>query len=139
MLKLDSIKVDLAAEQTGQYVEIPDWERTGEDGKTKTVSLGVRSLEIPAYRLALDKLLERYKRVYKGKAAPPEVREADIGKLLATHILFDWKGITPDYTPDTAMEFLADPAGRELAKQVVWAAVQVAEVSAEFEKDSVKN
>lgn len=130
MLDLDSIKADLDAEQNGQYIPIPDWEG---------VSLGVRSLEIPAYKLAIDQTLERYKRVYKGKSAPSEVREADIGKILAKHILFGWEGIKQPYTAEYALEVLGDSAGRELAKQVVWAASQVAEVEAKFTADAVKN
>jgi hypothetical protein len=130
LLNLESLKVDLSAELAGQYVDIPDLEG---------VSLGVRSLEIPAYKIAIDQTLVRYKRVYKGKPAPPDVRERDIGRLLAKHILFGWKGINPPYTPEVAEEFLADSSGRELAKHVVWAALHVAEVEAKFEEDAVKN
>lgn len=130
MLKLESIKADLEAESAGEFVDIPDWEG---------VSLGVRSLEIPAYKLAIDQLREKYKRVYKGKPAPSTVTDSDIGKLLAKHILFGWKGIEPDYTPQYALEFLSELSGRELAKQVVWAATQVAEVEAKFTDDAVKN
>jgi hypothetical protein len=130
MLKLNSIKADLEVERNGQFVEIPDWEG---------VSLGVRSLELPAYKIAIDLTLQKYARIYKGKSAPPDVRESDIGKLLAKHILFGWNGIEPDYTSDVAEEFLSTPAGRELAKQVVWAAGQVAAVDAEFVEDASKN
>ena len=130
MLNLESIKVDLTAELNGQYIEIPDWEG---------VSLGVRSLEIPAYKIAMDLVRERFKRVYKGKPVPPDVIEAEFGKLLAKHILFGWKGISPEYSEDYAAEFLSDSSGRELAKKIVWAASSVAEVDAEFTADAVKN
>lgn len=130
MLKLDSIRADIQAERDGQYIEIPDW---------PGVSLGVRSLEYPPYKISVDQLIARYARRYKGKAAPPEVRESDLGKLLAEHILFGWRGIDPDYTPEIAREFLSDVSGRELAKQTVWAAGQVAEIDAEFTTEAVKN
>jgi hypothetical protein len=130
MLKLDSIKVDLSAERDGEYINIPEWEG---------VSLGVRSLESPAYKIAIDHLSQKLARKYKNKSVPPDIREAEIGTLLAKHILFDWKGIEPAYDAETALDFLSDPAGRELAKMVVWAATQVAAVEAEFTEDAVKN
>jgi hypothetical protein len=130
MLKLESIKVNLAAESDGQMISIPEWEG---------VKLGVRSLEYPAYKIALDQLVQRYARVYKGKPVPPDVRETDVGGLLAKHILFDWEGIDPKYSPETAKQFLSDSSGRELSKQILWAAGQVAEVEAEFTDEAVKN
>lgn len=130
MLKLDSIRVNVSAERDGEFIAIPDW-----DG----VKLGVRSLEYPPYKIALDQLVQRYARRFKGKPVPPDVRDADIGGLLADHILFGWEGIDPPYTPEFAHDFLSDTSGRELAKQVLWAAGQVAEVQAEFTADAVKN
>jgi hypothetical protein len=129
-VKMSSIKNNIAAESAGEYIEIPEW--TG-------VSLGVRSLELPAYKIALDQLVQRYARKYKGKTAPPDVRDSDIGKLLAIHILYDWKGFDEPYSESYANEFLSAPEGRELAKQVLWAAAQVAETNVEFVKDAVKN
>lgn len=130
MLDLESVKVDLAAEQEGTYIDVPEWEG---------VSLGVRSLEIPAYKMAIDAQLEKYKRLYGKKGAPADIREADIGKILAKHILFGWKGIKQDYSPAYALETLSDPTGRELAKKIVDAASKVAEVEAKFTEDAVKN
>ena len=130
MLNLESIKVDLVAESDGQMIAIPEWEG---------VKLGVRSIEYPPYKIALDQLVQRYARRYKGKPVPPSVRDSDVGSLLATHILFDWEGIKPTYDADYAKDFLSNSSGRELAKQVLWAASQVAEVEAEFVDEAVKN
>ena len=130
MLKLNSIKVDVSAEHAGQYIEIPEW---------PGVSLGVRSIEYGPYKMAWEQLVQKYARRYKGRSAPAEVRDADVGKLLATHILFDWKGIEPEYTAEYAEEFLGNTSGRELAKQVLWASGKAAEVEAEFTDDAVKN
>lgn len=138
MLDLESIAVDVELEQNGQFVEIPDWERVV-DGQTQKVELGVRSLEIPAYKTAIEKTLERLARQYKGATAPPEVREVAIGRVLADTILFGWKGIKPDYSPEVAKEFLTSTKGREFAKKVIWAAGHVAKVEAKFEEDAVKN
>jgi hypothetical protein len=72
MLKLDSIRVNVTAERDGEYISIPDWEG---------VKLGVRSLEYPAYKIALDQLVQRYARRFKGKPVPPDVRDADVGAI----------------------------------------------------------
>lgn len=130
MLKLDSIAVDTDLEEEGQYIEIPGW---------KGVSLGVRSLEIPAYKIAFEETVERLARKHSGKRVPPEEREAEARKLLAKHILFGWKGINPAYSKDVANEFLADKKGRELGNKIVWAAKQVAKVEEEYEEEAVKN
>src|SRR4051794_30892204 len=118
MLKLDSIKVNTELEQAGQYVEIPKWKRV-ENGETKVVKLGVRSLEIPAYKIAFENAVEKLSRKYKGNTVPPEERESIVGALLAEHILFGWQGIAPEYTPEVARDFLSVPAGRELSKMVI--------------------
>jgi hypothetical protein len=130
MMKLDSIAVDTELEQSGKYVAIPDWEG---------VSLGVRSLECEEYKVALETITEKLARKYSGQKIPPKERENIIGTILAKHILFDWKGITPDYSADVALEFLGSPRGRELSKKVIWAAQQVGIVNAEFEIEAVKN
>ncbi len=130
MLKLDSIAADTELERAGQYIEIPGWEG---------VSLGVRSIELPAYKIAFEQTVERLARKHNGKPVPPEDRETEAGKLLAKHILFDWKGISPEYSAESASEFLSSPRGRHLANKVLWAARQVAKVEEEYEEQAVKN
>lgn len=129
-IKFDSIKKNIAAERDGEYVEIPDW---------PGVSLGVRSLEVPAYKIAVDILVQKYQRKYKGKTAPPDVRDADIGKLLSQHILFGWKGFNIEWSQEFADEQMGSAEGRELVKQVAWAATQVGETDVEFVEEAVKN
>lgn len=129
-IKLASIKNKIAVEREGTYIDIPDW---------PGVSLGVRSLEYPAYRIAVDQLVQRYARKYKTKTAPPDVRDADFGRLLAEHILFGWKGFDEEYTPELALDILASAEGREFSKQIIWAATSVAETEVEFVVDATKN
>lgn len=129
-IKLSSIKNNVEAERDGTMIPIPEW---------PGVSLAVRSLEAPAYKLAVDQLVQRYARVYKGKSAPPEIRDADIGKLLARHILFGWDGFDEDYSEERALDLLGSPEGNNLVKQVSWAAGQVGEKEVEFVTDAVKN
>lgn len=129
-IKLSSIKNNVEAERNGTLIAIPEW---------PGVSLAVRSMESPAYKLALDQLVQKYTRVYKGKPAPPEIRDADIGKLLARHILFGWDGFDEEYSDARALELMGSPEGSNLVKQVSWAASQVGETEVEFVADAVKN
>lgn len=129
-VKFSSIKNNVAAERDGSYIDIPDW---------PGVKLGVRSLELPAYKIALDILVQRYARKYKGKSAPPDVRDSDVGRLLAEHILFGWEGFDEAYDSDMAIETMSSGEGRELVKQTLWAATQVAETEVEFVSEATKN
>lgn len=129
-IKLSSVKNNVEAEREGDYISIPDW---------PGVSLGVRSTESPAYKLAIDQLVAKYARLYKGKTAPPEVRDADIGKLLARHILFGWEGFDEEYSEARALELLGSAEGKKFAAQVSWAAAQIGETEVEFVTDAVKN
>ena len=129
-IKIESVLADTDVEQNGMYIEIPEW---------PGVSLSVRSLELPAYKIALDILVSRFARKYKGKSAPPVERDSEVGKLLAKHILFDWKGFEEPYSEDYALELFSSPKGRNLVKQTMWAAAQVGEIDIEFVEEEVKN
>lgn len=130
-ISINSIKVDVEAERNGEFKEIPEW---------PGVKLGVRSLELPAYKIALDQLVQKYQRRYKGnKSVPPDVRDSDIGGLVAKHILFGWEGFKEQYTPEYATELLTAPEGRNLLKQAIWAAGQVGERDVEFVEETAKN
>lgn len=129
-IKIASIKNNVEIESTGQYIDIPEW---------PGVSLGVRSTALPAYQLALDVLVQEFNRKYKGKNAPPSVRDSRVGQLLATHILYDWKGFDEPYSAEFAADLMTSPEGRELVKQTLWAAGQVGETEIEFVKVTTKN
>jgi hypothetical protein len=129
-ISIASIKNNISAEREGAYIDIPDW---------PGVSLGVRSLEFPAYKLAIDLLVQKFARKYKGKPAPPEVRDSEVGRLLGIHILFDWNGFDQPYSQEFATDLLSSSEGRDLVKQVSWASSQVGETEVEFVTDAVKN
>jgi hypothetical protein len=120
MINIESITVDVELENNGTFIDIPDWEG---------VSLGVRSLEFDDYKLAVDQATEKLARKYQGAYIPNKEREIVVGKLLAKHILFGWRGIAPEYTPELANELLGSERGRELAKKVLWAAKQVGRIN----------
>jgi hypothetical protein len=129
-IKFSSIKNKIDVERSGEFKEIPEW---------PGVKLGVRSLELPAYKLALDLLVQKFARQYKNKGAPPEVRDSEVGKLLAKHILFGWEGFDEAYDEEKANEVMASAEGRDLVKYTLWAASQVGETEVEFVEEAVKN
>lgn len=129
-IKFSSIKNKIDVERTGEFKEIPEW---------PGVKLGVRSLELPAYKLALDLLVQSFARKYKNKSAPPEVRDSEVGKLLAKHILFGWEGFDEEYSEEFALEIMGSAEGRDLVKFTLWAASQVGETEVEFVEQAVKN
>lgn len=129
-IKISSVLANVELEKTGEYIDIPEW---------PGVSLGVRSLELPAYKIALDVLVGRLSRKYRNKSVPPVERDAEVGKLLAKHILFGWKGFSEPYSEEFATEILGSPEGRNLVKQTLWAASQVGESEIEFIEESAKN
>jgi hypothetical protein len=129
-IKIDSIKNDVETEVAGEYIDIPEW---------PGVSLGVRATTYPPYQLALDVLVQEFQRKYKGKNAPPAVRDERVGKLLAQHILYGWKGFDQPYSVEFATELMGSPAGANLVKQTIWASGQVGETEIEFVKVTTKN
>lgn len=129
-ISIDSIKVNVDAERNGEFIDIPEW---------PGVKLGVRSLELPAYKIALDQLVQKFQRRYKSKSVPPDVRDAEIGALVAKHILYGWEGFEQDYSAEFAADLLSAPEGRNLLKQAIWAAGQVGERDIEFTDEAVKN
>lgn len=127
-VKFGSLKSDIAKEQTGDWVEVPD---------LPGVSFKVRSFNHPAYRVARDLLVQRMARRNGKKAAPPEEMEAAFGKLYAEHILLDWQGFDEPYSAEVAREALTDPAYRDLRRYVESAAAQVGQSEVEFTEEAV--
>jgi hypothetical protein len=127
-VKFNSLKSDIAKEQTGDWVECPD---------LPGVSFKVRSFNHPPYRVARDLLVQRMARRNGKKAAPPEEMESAFGKLYAEHILLDWAGFDTPYSPEAAREALSDPAYRDLRRYVESAAAQVGQSEVEFTEEAV--
>lgn len=122
-MKLSALKANIEREEAGDWVEIPDF-----DG----VSLKVRSLASTAYSMALSVVTQKFARKYGQRPIPPEESQKENGKLLARHILLDWKGLVADdgktpiaYSAELAEEVLTNPEFRLLANAVVWAAQRI--------------
>lgn len=129
-VKLSSLKADLEREQKGDWIEYPEW---------PGVAFKVCSLFMPAYTVARDLLIQRLTRKHKGNPPPPSELTPAIGKIYATHILHDWKGLDVEYSADKALEVLSDPSYRLVVAAVEWCAGQIGQVDVEFMDDAVKN
>lgn len=129
-IKLASVKTDLQREADGELIDIPE---------LPGVALLVRSLNYPPYRLARDQQLQKFARTYGKKPVPADEMTAAFGRLYATHIVLGWRGFDVDYSPDTALETLSDPAYRELVVHVEYAAGQVGRAEIEFVEELEKN
>ena len=131
IIKLSSLKADLARESAGDWIEYPLW---------AGAAFNVSSFHKPEYQTARDLLVARMSRESRGKKQPTgaETRAA-YGELFCEHILHGWRGFDIVYTPDTAREILTDPAYRVIYDAVEWCAGQLALVEAEFVEDAGKN
>jgi hypothetical protein len=134
-LKVSSIKRDLAKEDEGEWISIPEW---------AGVRFKVRSIASRDYQIAREMLLQKLGRQMGRSPTTPEMEPA-LGKLVARHLLRGWEGIAGDdespveYSPAQAIEYLCDPSMRELEQQVIWASTRVGEREVEFTADAVKN
>jgi len=129
-IKLQSLKADLARENEGDWVEIPE---------LPGVRLKVRSFHSPAYKTARDLAVQRLFRKFGKEPVPPETLAKEYGRLYAEHILLGWDGFDTAYTPELALELLADPAWRALFAAIEYAANKLADVETEFVESAEKN
>lgn len=135
MLKISSIKRDIAKENEGDWVPVPEW---------PGVRLKVRSISSKDYQTGREMLMGKLTRTLGRTPTSPEM-EPQLAKLIATHLLRGWEGIADDddkpleYSAKVALDLLADPSMRELEQQVIWAANRVGDREAEFTADATKN
>lgn len=129
-IKLESLKADLAKEEAGEWIEYPDW---------PGVSFNVRSLNASAFTTSRDIMIQRLRRKYPRKPPPNDVMIEEAGKVYCKHILFGWRGLDVDYTPEKALEVMTDPAYRAVVAAVEWCAGQVAQLDVAFIEDATPN
>lgn len=130
VVKLSSLKADLAREAAGDEVESLKW---------PGVKFRVSALTKPSYRIKRDALFQRLSRRHKGKPIPQEELGPAIGRLYAEEILHGWTGMDEAYTPELALEVLTDPAYRDVVAEVEYCAGTLSEIDAEFVEDASKN
>ncbi|MBB3288158.1 MULTISPECIES: hypothetical protein [unclassified Rhizobium] len=130
VVKLASLKADLAREAKGDWIDYPDL-----PGVAFKVSSTLSEPFVTERDLFLKKMAARNKPV--GPNDPEMVR--GIGQLYCQHILHDWKGFDAAYSEEVALEALTDVAHRDLRNAVDWCARKIAEVNVEFVDAAVKN
>lgn len=131
-IKLNSLKSDTDKEQDGDWIDCPE---IGEG-----VAFKVRSINYPAYQQALNAMLRRLNKTYRGgMTIPPNILDVELGKLYAKYLLLDWKGIDLDYSADLAAASLSDLAYRDLRAAVSSAAAQVGRSHAEYVEETLGN
>lgn len=136
MLKLNSVKRDLAREAEGEWIDIAEW---------PGVRLKVRSINNKDYTNARDAKMTALSRSL-GRVPFEAEMAPHIAKLAASFLLLGWEGLivgdgeTPtEYGASIALEVLTDPAMSPLVAQVIWAAGRVGTREAEFVGDATKN
>lgn len=130
VVKLSSLKADLAREANGDEVDSLRW---------PGVKFRVSALTKPSYRIKRDALFQRLTRRFKGKTIPQEELSPALGRLYAEEILHGWSGMDQPYSPELALDVLTDPAFREVVAEVEYCAGTLSEIDAEFVEEAAKN
>ncbi|MDO1582431.1 hypothetical protein [Rhizobium oryzicola] len=130
VLKIASLKANLARENNGDWIEYPLWEG---------VEFKVSGFRKPEYQAERDRIFRKLARDHKGKPVPVDVQRAALGPIMAKHLLHDWKGLDEPYSEDRARELLSQPEYRVFYDAVEWCCNEIASVDAQFEDDAAKN
>lgn len=129
-VKFSSAKVDLTNESEGEWV--PSRMFPG-------VEFRVSSIQVPGFVTARDILFQRWARKYKGQPVPLDVKHDELGKLVAKHILHEWRGFDERYAAELAEKSLRDREYRELLSDIELCASQVGEANVQFIEDEAGN
>lgn len=129
-VKFASAKVDLAKEAEGEWQ--PSRAFPG-------VEFRVSSIQLPAFQTARELLFQRWARKYKGQTAPLDVRHDEYGKLIARHILHEWRGFDEPYAPELAETSLRNREYRDLLSDIELCASAVGEANVQFVEDEAGN
>lgn len=129
-VKLSSLAVDLEGDEKGTWV--PSLQYAG-------VEYRLSSVYLPAYVTARQQLLQRLNRKYQGAVVPPLEMGSELGKLLAQHLLHEWKGFDVPYTEEVALERLVNPAFRPLRADIDECASRIGVPDVEYIEEQGKN
>lgn len=147
LLKLSTLERDVKAEVDGEWVPVKRWAGLDPDEpyaitELPDVSFYVRSVNYQPYRIARQKMVERFEEMKKSdpdKEIPDEIIEAENGKLMADHLLLGWAGLDVEYTPDVADATLTKPSASIHRQMVMLCASKVGKRKAEFVEEAAKN
>ena len=130
VIKLASLKADLAREAEGDWVDYPDW---------PGVSFHVSSTRSEPFITQRDLLLKQMTARNKPVAPGDPEMARGIGRLYCEHVLHGWKGLDIEYSPEVALETLTDVAYRDVLSAIDWCAQKLTKISVEFVGAAVKN
>lgn len=129
-IKLSSLKVDIAKEQGGDWIDYPEW---------PGVKFHVKSTMAAEFRAVYNRSIRTLTKKYKGKDIPLSEAQAELGRLYHKHILIGWDGLDTEFSETAALEVLTDPGYRNVFSAIEWCASQVGQADTEFVEDAAKN
>lgn len=134
-VKLGSLRRDIKKQNDGDWVQLTELM----DPRTQEIpEFRVRGINYGPFQIARSNLVTKMIRRYGTRPVPPEESHRDEGRLIAQHILLDWRHADPPYDSALAEEMLTDPA-HPLQDYIRRCAAEVAEVEAEFTVGAMGN
>lgn len=130
VVKLSSVKANLARESEGDWIPYPRW---------KGVRFHVSSFNKPSYQTARDALNQSATKKNGGTLPSLDEMRPHYAQLYVDELLHDWEGFDVDFSPEEAVKLLADAEYRELLEAVEWCAGQVARIDVEYVEAAAKN
>jgi len=132
-VKFASLRRDLKKQNDGDWVPLPELM----DPKTSEIpEFRVRGFNYGPFQMARSALIAKLSN-RRGPSDPVKTH-ADEGRLMAQHILLDWRGAAEPYSDRLALEMLTDYAS-PIQDYVRRCALEVAEVETEYTTDAEGN
>lgn len=128
VVKLSSLAVDQDTDD-GEWVDCPS---------IPGVSLLVRPDSYPAYAIAKGHVVQRLRRKH-GDLIPQHIISPALGRLIAEHLLLDWKGFDEAFSKEVAKDVLTKPGYFQVVDAALQAAGAVASAKIEYVDDIAKN
>lgn len=104
---LSKTRRDHKKQEDGDWVEVPELTdpQTGE-----VPAFLVRGVSYRHFQTALNAMNGRYRRRHGADGnAPPEELQRDMGRIIAQHLLLDWRNVSEAYSRELAEELCCDP------------------------------
>lgn len=130
LVKLTSLRRDLAREDKGDWVDYPAW---GGD-----VAFNVSSLERDEYLVAYAAMMKALHKEHGAKIPSSAFIRAH-GQLYSDHVLHGWRGLDVEYSEETAERYMTDPEYVTLINAVEFCAKKLTNVEAELIEVAAKN
>lgn len=113
MVKLSSMRADIAAERDGVWVDL------GGGFEMRIASTGGAE-----YQKARDKAFDPYRELFRSGKADQDIVDRVVREVASEHIIRDWRGLEDDdgkpiaYSPKEALELISDPRMHALWEKI---------------------